>query len=383
MHVEGPSDRDSGGEGIQKLYQDLQKEIENLRSELVGLEQQAAVASSRNELLQEISLAVLSQESIEVLSNFILKIISQKLDVDSCSLMLKESDILTLEAAWGLPEGVILGLSRKKGEGISGQVLETGRTIWSRDVEEQPALADHMVGSTHYKTNSFVSVPIMVREQIIGVLNATDKKNRKTFTESEVSFVEAAARLVGIVLENARIQETNRQLAITDELTGLYNYRHFERSLAVEMARVQRYGRCGLSLVMADLDDFKSYNNTYGHQEGNYVLQCVAKIFNEEARRVDVVSRYGGEEFTIIMPEIDKHEGQFFAERVRKTIEIRHEHDRRLRQQVTISSGIAEFPVDSSDQLQLIRCADQALYNAKAAGRNRTALYRRGTEPLL
>lgn len=368
---------------LEKVCQDQQREIEGLKTEFEQLEQQVVLSSSRVSALHHISLVLLSKGNMEELSNSILDIIAGELQVDSCSLMLRENEVLMVRAARGLPKGIASNATRGKGEGISGLVFETGRSVWARDIEEHPALAYRRIHGKRYSTKSFVSAPIEVQGRLIGVLNISDKKNRKEFTEEEVSFVETVARQVGIVLENVRIQERNRQLAITDEMTGLYNFRHFQGALAVEMERARRYQRRGLSLIMADIDQFKAYNDSHGHQEGDYVLKRVAKVLQEESRKVDVVSRYGGEEFAVILPEIDKQDALVYAERVRKKIEEMQERDSRVLQQITISSGIAEYPADGNDQSDLIRSADQALYNAKAAGRNRTTLYRRGTEPLL
>ncbi len=376
----------SGRDELARLYkvcEDQQRKIENLRNQLSSFREKASLSNARGGILHDVSLVLLSHGNTDQLPNSILEIITQELGVNSCSLMLRHDDVLTVRAARGLPKDIESEAKRRKGEGISGLVLETEKGVWSTNVEEQPNLAKLRVGGGRYSTNSFISVPVTVEDRLIGVLNVSDKSDRCAFTEEDASFLEMMGRQVGILLENADIREKSRRLAMTDELTGLFNYRHFQGALAVEIERVRRYRGGSLSLVMSDIDHFKSYNDAYGHQEGDYVLKRVARVLRDEARKVDIPSRYGGEEFVVILPEVKKPDARVFAERVRKKIETLHKHDSKLPRQVTISSGIAEFPLDGDEQEQLIRNADQALYDAKAGGRNRTELYQRHTDPLL
>lgn len=161
------------------------------------------------------------------------------------------------------------------------------------------------------------------------------------------------------------------ELSITDDLTGLYNARYFYRRLEEEIARSRRYGR-PLSLLFIDLDDFKRFNDTYGHLAGDRVLRKVARVLKESLRENDSAYRYGGEEFVIILPETGAEEGCVAAERVRRRIEdcsFRGEE----KVKVTASVGVVEYREGDAIE-DFVRRADQAMYRAKAEGKNRVFL---------
>jgi len=175
--------------------------------------------------------------------------------------------------------------------------------------------------------------------------------------------------------ENKRLFEEVKNLSITDGLTGLYNNRYFSETLKNELARATRY-RCPLSLLMIDIDDFKKLNDRYGHLAGNDTLKGLAGLFKQSCRAVDFPARWGGEEFAIIMPETSKENALIFASRLKNTIAMTplksHEPDRTV--QVTVSIGLANYPLDGVDRDELLRVADQALYKAKRNGKNRVGI---------
>lgn len=166
-------------------------------------------------------------------------------------------------------------------------------------------------------------------------------------------------------------QEELEQLAINDGLTGLYNHREFQRRLQVEIERARRY-KHHLSLLMLDIDHFKRFNDTYGHQAGDYILRSLSLQMREGVRAVDWVARYGGEEFVITLPEMTATKALIAAERLRKNIAARVvtvKEDQKVN--ITVSIGVATFPEDADSKDKLIAAADRALYAAKAAGRNK------------
>ena len=170
----------------------------------------------------------------------------------------------------------------------------------------------------------------------------------------------------------SQLYEQVKSLSITDPLTSLYNRRYLMEKLASEIDRCQRYGR-NLSLMMADIDHFKKFNDTHGHQRGDELLRLVAGEFRHLVRKPDFVARYGGEEFAVVMPETGCKEAFHLAERIREAIEMlappggeSHADNR-----ISVSVGIAELPSHAADMASLIREADDALYLAKSRGRNR------------
>jgi diguanylate cyclase (GGDEF)-like protein len=175
--------------------------------------------------------------------------------------------------------------------------------------------------------------------------------------------------------KNAELERNNiilKDLAIRDGLTGLYNHRYFQETLAVELVRSNRY-RKSVSLVFMDVDAFKKYNDTYGHPEGDKILITLANIFSDSLRKSDTVARYGGEEFVLILPETEREGALHLAENIRRNV-FDHPFPGRETQpfgRITISLGVATFPEDGTDGSSLIERADKALYAAKAGGRNK------------
>jgi len=178
------------------------------------------------------------------------------------------------------------------------------------------------------------------------------------------------------LVERAKQADIYEKLAQTDGLTELHNYRFFQQRLSIELNRARRFSR-SLSLIMLDLDHFKAYNDVFGHQAGDQALRQLAIRLRYSSRSYDLVARYGGDEFAIILPETSKEMAVEVAERIRAAVEhSRVEGPRRsLDSRFTASLGISSFPDDATEPDELIRRADMALYLAKARGRNRVSSY--------
>jgi diguanylate cyclase (GGDEF)-like protein len=177
------------------------------------------------------------------------------------------------------------------------------------------------------------------------------------------------------VVQLEMAKEKLRQLAITDGLTGLYNYRFFREQLLHELDRARRHN-LNVSLVMTDIDYFKHYNDKHGHPAGDVVLRTIATLLRENIRKIDIAARYGGEEFALILVETDKASAKIAAEKIRKIAEdypfmyAEQQPGGRL----TLSMGVATFPEDGDDFESLVSTADKRLYRAKQLGRNRVVL---------
>ncbi len=188
-------------------------------------------------------------------------------------------------------------------------------------------------------------------------------------------FVQVNRQLNNPTIIELKLLEQTHAFAYRDELTSLYNYRFLREFLEREIIRGARYGT-PVSLIMVDVDDFKEYNDRFGHEAGNGILTAIAKLLSESVRELDLTARYGGEEFTIVLLSTAKAGAELVAELARKIIED-HGFAPQGRK-LTVSMGVATYPHDASDIDGLIRRADRALYTAKADGKNRVQLYGEG-----
>ncbi|MBL9039594.1 MAG: diguanylate cyclase [Archangium sp.] len=212
--------------------------------------------------------------------------------------------------------------------------------------------------------------PLVAGDRILGTLVCGARK-KLSFDNDELRMLEVIAIQAAQAVLRAQLFEQMERMATTDGLTGLVNHRTFQGRFDEHLAGARRYGR-KLSVVLTDVDHFKSVNDTYGHPMGDQVLKGVARILRECARDTDVVARYGGEEFALVMPETDTKAAQVVAERIRERVmkEIFQTEQGPLK--VTLSLGIATFPEAAADKQALIDLADQCLYFAKRHGRNQT-----------
>jgi len=210
-----------------------------------------------------------------------------------------------------------------------------------------------------------------------GLLCLGKKFNRLSFSGDDIEFLALLGSMVAISLHNAQLYHRS----IFDELTQVFSRGHFDVYLSQEIERARRYGRSNesgevealfVSLVMFDLDDFKKVNDTYGHQVGDVVLRQTAQLVRSKIRSADVVARYGGEEFVIVLPETAKDNSVRAAERLRRAIKNNKIATREFGNLgITVSLGVSTYPDDAIDAHGLVRAADQALYKAKGAGKNR------------
>jgi diguanylate cyclase (GGDEF)-like protein len=179
------------------------------------------------------------------------------------------------------------------------------------------------------------------------------------------------ADICATAIQNAHYVERVKQLAYLDGLTGIFNRRFFELRILEEIERSRRYGT-GMAVIMADIDQFKRLNDEFGHLLGDEVLRQVSSLFHQQLRKIDVVCRYGGEEFGIVLTQTNASHAVSVAEKLRRMVEQWQFPG--VPQTVTISAGVAAFPDHGTTRDELVRAADNGLYAAKQAGRNRIAL---------
>jgi diguanylate cyclase (GGDEF)-like protein len=246
--------------------------------------------------------------------------------------------------------------------GLTEIILNHDGPLYIPDLKEQPHLNPLLIKEG---VRTLLASALAVEQRIVGILYVNDFEKR-TFTEEQTSLFSLLTIYAALAIERARTHEQIRHLSITDGLTGLYNHRYLMNQFEREMERISRHNH-PLSVIMLDIDRFKNYNDRFGHLDGNKVLKSIADILLENTRLSDTVARFGGEEFCIILSEIEKHGAKIFARRLIKEIAAHPMPNRK----VTVSGGVASYPEDGKTHLELLKKADSHLYRAKREGRNR------------
>ncbi len=279
---------------------------------------------------------------------------------------------------------------KAEGEGMHYPLDQAG--VWADCVRQRRAVIHNDYASLpqrkglppgHAEVVRELVVPTMRDGRVVAILGVGNK--RSDYDQQDVEQVAYIADIVWSIVEHKRAEEQIRRLngelerlAMTDELTGLANRRLFFIRGTEEINRARRY-QTPLSLIMLDIDEFKKINDTYGHEAGDVILQCVAGTLREKIRGIDVVARVGGEEFCVLLPNTDVEAAAKLADRLMQSVGKKDcpiERDRRMN--VTASVGVAAYSVEMSDLDSLLRDADAAMYQAKNQGRNRVVTYRPG-----
>ncbi len=306
-----------------------------------------------------------SDQSAQDLLESIFKIALALVGGERATLMLRDTNDtdFIIAKARGLAEDVRQHVRVREGEGIAGRVIASRRTLLGR--------ADRAAGiEGRYRSDSFVSVPILVRDRTEGVLNIADRADGGEFTSADVETLELLANHIAACLVRQRVEGHLRQLAElaeTDPLTELFNRRHFDRRIAVELERARRAGD-PVSLLLIDVNAFKEINDRLGHAVGDEVIRHVADGIRRSIRAYDVPVRYGGDEFAVILPSAEPGTARRVGERIVGTVAGSiPRHVVEAAPNVGVSIGIATAP-PVTDVRTLIDRADAAMYQVKGEG---------------
>ena len=352
---------------------------------------QAAIAIQKANLFTETrrradELATLNRIGIALTSGFNLKRVlrelhwqcQQVLPIDCFFIALYDETTEQILTPLFFEAGEYLSIPPRKMKehpGLTGYIIQTKQTIYLPDLadKQNPPPAEVIpIGGP--PPRSFVGSPLMLGDKLIGVISM-QSYIPNAFSTEHIHLLETIASQASIAIENARLFEQMEQLATIDSLTGLNNSRHFFFLAENEVERARRYNR-KLTAIMMDIDHFKNINDTYGHKAGDQLLHALASQWLQELRKIDIIGRYCGEEFVLILPETGVENAARIAERLRQTVEnislttpsgIIH---------ITASIGLANLDKDCTNLDQLLEHADLALYTAKAAGRNQVKLYK-------
>ncbi len=241
-------------------------------------------------------------------------------------------------------------------------------------VDSRKLTAKQRMVSPKATLKSHLTLPLAVEGEILGCLSLnSDQPN--AFDAQDLQFLSVIGYQMAASLKHFQRFSSVKNMATYDTLTGLYNRRYFEERLGVE-AEKSFYSGIPLSLVMVDIDHFKKVNDTFGHTEGDQILCRISSLLKNSVRRKDTVARYGGEEFILILPEAGLEQSFVIAERIRQSVENTLFEVGRAQVNLTLSMGISSFPshrVKSKEEL--IKIADQALYDAKRGGRNKVCIF--------
>lgn len=330
-----------------------------------ALEESMQVLYSLVELSRKLSASL----DIDQLLTTTLKSVATTADVEGYCLFLLEETAgrLVVRTTGGPGTEALQDLKLPLGEGLAGRVFQT------QSAETHGSKGPFRWPDVPLDARSVLAVPLISQNTSIGVLTLFASAPA-AFSEQAVAFFTAVANQLTAAVENARLYHKTQELSYRDGLTGLFNRRYFEETLAQELHRAERY-RMPLSLVMIDIDHFKDYNDTYGHPQGDQAIRAVAEILIQTTRRVDIAARYGGEELVLVLPLTPKDPARLVAEKLRLATEGTGFPSGRL----TISLGVATYPEDGGSAAELIKAADDALYAAKQAGRNRVEVFARAS----
>jgi diguanylate cyclase (GGDEF)-like protein len=344
---------------IERKNREVEKANEELRAHLREIS-----------ALYQLNQAMVSAPDLNVLFDRLLQVVVETLGCDQIVLLQHNpgENVLAVIKSLGLNHEALHDVKFGFDQGITGETARTLRQIYVKDVEKDPRYLNYH-GQVATR-GSFVSSPMVIKGKLVGVLNL-HKREIDAFASSELKLIQAFTNQAAMAIDNAQLMEKARDLSNIDDLTGLANRRHFQEILKREVAQARRFSS-NFSILMCDIDHFDQYNNRHGRLRGDTILRQVGQVLLNNTRGIDLVCRFGNEEFVVLLPKTNKKGGIATAEKLRNCIlSEKFEGEEDLpEKKLTVSFGVTEFPLDSKNIYELLNLADKALYAAKKAGRN-------------
>ena len=333
--------------------------------------------------------------TLEELGGKLIPLLSQSVDCRRASLFLPQPEGGDYLATFSYPEAEdnpIEKLHLKPASGITAQLKQEARSLSKTELAMlKPGIAEQEEYQDIKSAGIEMLFPLMNQNRLVAILALGEKRDSKLYTVEDIGIVEFVVTQIAAVMERQylyqQLEQKKKELdqlyiaaeqkARIDDLTGLFNRRHFEERLEEEIARHSRYGGA-FSLLMLDIDSFKTYNDIYGHPAGDRLLARTGVLIKDSLRGADQAFRYGGDEFTIILPETGIEDAYTVAERIRKQIVI---EIKPLNIVLTSSIGLVHYPSSGATRNDLVAAADTALYYAKSRGGNQSQAYSKTPSP--
>jgi diguanylate cyclase (GGDEF)-like protein len=322
--------------------------------------------------LYQLNQAMVSAPDLNILFDRVLQVVVETFNCDQIVLLLYNpgESLLEVVKSLGLNHEALREVKFSFEQGITGMAAQSLRQIYVKDVEKDPRYLNYH-GQVATR-GSFVASPLVIKGRLVGVLNL-HKREAGAFGPPELKMIQAITNQTAMAVENTQLIEKARDLSNIDDLTGLANRRHFQDILKREVAQARRFSS-NFSILMCDIDHFDEYNTKHGRMRGDTLLRQVGQALLNNTRGIDLVCRFGNEEFVIMLPKTDKRGGLAAAEKLLQCIrneEFPGAAESQPGGRLTVSFGITEFPADSKNIYELLNLADRALYAAKKEGRNR------------
>jgi len=307
----------------------------------------------------------------EILKRIVLKV-SELIQAENWSLLLKDPETgeLTFEIVVGVEEKLLKGIRLAPGEGIAGWVIKSGRPKILQNVKDDPNFNRRVDEITGFDTQSIMCIPLKTHGRVLGVIEIVNLKDMVFFEEQYLPILTILSDYAAIAIENSQQCDRISHLSITDEYTGLYNARYLYQVLDDIMEQHTATGK-SFAIVFMDIDDFKQIVDTCGHLLGSMVLKEIGQTISSCLSHEDIVIKYGGDEYIIILPHRNRREAIFVVEKilqaVRNAVYLTTEN---REVQITASFGIAIYPDDGSTTKDLLIRADNIMYSVKRSTKN-------------
>jgi len=356
---------------LRSLIQDARQQL-LLNRKAAGLSRRLRETSRRLQVLGEIVATANSILEPRRVINVIMSQIQELIPSEAWSILLvnEETGELAFEMALGEKSSDLNDTRIKLGEGVAGWVAQTGEPAIVNDVRRDRRFQAKFDELTRFQTRSILCAPLISRGRTIGVVEIMNRAAGSRFTKRDMNLLLTLVEPAAIALENAFLFQKTEQLAVTDDLTKLYNSRYLNSYLEQAIGRA-REGSGSLAVMFLDLDGFKSVNDRHGHFYGSRTLREVGNLIRSAVREEDVVSRYGGDEFVIVLPDTDAEGAVAVAERIRNALKShRFLAEFGLEARLSASLGLSLYPDHGKEPQELMQKADQAMYSVKVRGKD-------------